>query len=314
MTCAACIAFDAAERAAIEGQEMPEPDLDGCTCEERPLDVLFVSPEAFRVSPQRGEQRRPEWDSFAAFLSRPSIGDSKDIAGGYALGSYGDGIRRKANLASIGGLVVDVDENGDVDRVADAVSNYRAIVHETFSSTNDAPRCRLILALEETIDAATYDPVHRVVRTHLRVRGIQPDDGAKDCSRLSYSPVRRADAGYRFRVTTGRPLSAARLLVAQKPKPKPEKRPASTEPIKHPDSYKQAALRAAAASVSKATPGGRHHALLQAVWGLARPELALDEETISRALLDAFVAAAGEARRTEAHRAIANAYAARRHG
>lgn len=280
---------------------------DGCACEEREIDVLYISPEQFRGKPQVGTRCKMEWDSFAAYLSRPSVGNAKDVAGGYSPALYVDNIRRKAGVRCVWALVVDVDECGDVDRVADAVAGYRAIVHETFSSTNDAPRCRLLLRLAEPIDAATYDRLHPVVRGHLRAAGIIADEGAKDPSRLSFSPVRRPDAGYRFRTTKGRPLDAARVLAAQPPKVTP--RPVVSAP-KHADAYVGAALRRAADAVASATPGDRHYALCREAFTLGRLELRDDE--IEGALLPAAVASMGEARKREAERAIRDALRARR--
>ena len=174
------------------------------------LDALYVSPSQFPRSPQVGTRRSMEWAGLATYLSRHSIDDSKDAAGAWSPGLYQDNVRRKASLISIGALVVDIDENGDVDEAADPVAKYAAIAHETFSSTNDAPRCRIVLALAEPIDAATYEALHTIVRATLARAGMPADEGAKDASRLSYAPVRRPGAGYRFRLVGGAPSTLAR--------------------------------------------------------------------------------------------------------
>jgi hypothetical protein len=128
-----------------------------CDCGEPQIDLLFVSPDSFRAAPQIGMPTTMGWDALAAYLSRPSVGDAKDVAGAYSPALYINGIRRKASLVRIWALIVDLDEAGDVDVVADAVTRYRAIVHETFSSTDDAARCRLVLALSEPVDSTTYE-------------------------------------------------------------------------------------------------------------------------------------------------------------
>lgn len=274
------------------------------------LDVLFISPEQFRGSPQVGTPRRMTWAELADFLSAPSIGDAKDIAGGYSPARYRDDARRKANLIAIGVLVVDVDGNGDVDRIADAVSRYDAIVQETFSSTNDDPRCRLLLRLAEPVGAQVYEDAHAIVRARLRALGAVTDDGAKDASRLSYCPVRRADAGYRFRLVSGRPLDAARVIAAQPPKPPPP--PPRMVAAAHADAYRRGALQRAAQAVASASPGARHDALNREAYALAR--LDLTEHEIADALVPAFVAAAGEGRRWEAKRTVRDAVNARKQG
>src|SRR5580658_1563915 len=164
--------------------------------DEPELDVLYLSPERFHCTPQIGTACRMTWPQVVAYLSRPSIGEAKGEAGAWSPGLYRDNVRRKSHLVSIAALVVDVDEAGDVDHAARQVQRYRAIVHETFSSTDDSPRCRIVLALTEPIDATTYERAHAIVRAHLRRAGFVADEGAKGASRLSYSPVRRPGARY----------------------------------------------------------------------------------------------------------------------
>jgi hypothetical protein len=151
---------------------------------EQMLDVLYVSPERFRAKPQIGVARTMTWRDLATYLSRPSIGEAKDEAGAYSPALYHDNVRRKASLVRIGALIVDIDENGDVDTVAETVGRYASIIHETFSSTNGAPRCREVLLLAEPVDAATYEQTHAIARAHLRRVDVIADEGAKDASRL----------------------------------------------------------------------------------------------------------------------------------
>jgi hypothetical protein len=242
--------------------------------DDRTLDVLFVSPERFRASPQIGVACTMTWEELAAYLSRPSTGEAKDEAGAWSPALYRDNVRRKASLVRIGALVVDIDEGGDVDIAADLVGRFSAIVHET-------PRCRIVLELAEAIDATTYEATHKIVRAHLGAAGLPADEGAKDASRLSYSPVRRLDAGYRFRTTHGKPLDAHAALAAQ-PKPKPRPPPAPIAP-EHKDAYIRAALRHAAEAVSAASEGIRHYTLCKEAFGLSR--LGLSQSEIERALL-----------------------------
>ncbi len=275
---------------------------------ERPLDVLFVSPMQFRCKPQVGTAALLTWTELGELLSRPSIAEAKDSAGGFSPARYRDDIRRKADLVWIGVLVIDVDGNGDVDRIADAVKAYDAIVLETFSSTNDDPRSRLLLRLAEPVDAATYEELHAIVRAHLKTIDAVTDDGAKDASRLSYMPVRRPGAGYRFRINHGRALDAERVIAAQPPKPQPK--PATVVAPEHRDAYVRGALVRASQAVAAASNGARHETLNREAFALARLDLSEDE--IAGALVPAFVAAAGEARRWEARRTIRDAVKARK--
>jgi hypothetical protein len=242
-------------------------------------------------------------------LSTPIEGVAKDEAGGYAMGQYMGNVRRKANLVSIGSVVLDFDESG-VNEVTGALGLYPLIVHETFSSTCDAPRCRALVLLAEPIDSSTYETLHRVMRAKLRATGLPPDEGAKDCSRLSYTPVRRAGTGYEFRVTQGKPLDARAVLAAQPSPPPPSAVARPLPDPNHADAYVRGALRRAADEVSAASPGGRHYALCREAFALAR--LGVSEYEIHAALLPRFVSTAGEARRREGVRTIADAIRARR--
>ena len=130
-----------------------------------------------------------------------------------------------------------------MDRVADVLALYRAVVHATYSSTPERPRCRVVLHLAEPVDAATYERAHTVVRGHLRAAGIVADEGAKDASRVSYSPVVPPGTAYRVRVVDGSPLDARAVLAAQPP----VVRPSASAPRAPAcgDVYARAALRRA---------------------------------------------------------------------
>ena len=79
------------------------------------LSVLYISPARFRTTPQTGLARTPGWCEFAAYLSRPTIGEGKDQAGAYSPALYRGNVRRKASLVHVDALVLDVDQGGDVD-------------------------------------------------------------------------------------------------------------------------------------------------------------------------------------------------------
>lgn len=271
-------------------------------------DVLFVSRDRFHLSPQVGVRVGMTWLEVVRWLSSPTIGDAKDAAGAWSPARYRDGIRRKSNLEHAWALVVDVDEAGDVDAVAEVVTPYRAVVHETFSSTPEARRCRLVVALAEPVDAPTYEAAHRIARERLAGARIEADEGAKDASRVSYLPVRRPGVGYRFRQLEGRPFDARACLAAQPPPP-PRSAPRPVAP-EHRDAYVRGAFRRAVDAVASASEGTRHYMLSREAFALAR--LGLSEHEIAATLLPAFVAAAGERREWEGVRTIRDAIRARR--
>ena len=273
------------------------------------MDVLFISPEQFKRSPQVGTPRKMDHAQLADHLSRPSVGEAKGDAGGISPALYEGNVRRKSALVWIWQLVLDFDDVGDVDQVADELERYSAIVHETFSSTNDQPRCRAYIEMLEPVDASEYEAMHQIARRHMATAGLPADEGAKDASRLSYAPVRRPGAGYRFRVVEGEPLDVRAVLTAQ-PAPKPRPRIAPPSPS-HADAYARGALRRAADAVAAASDGRRHYQLCREAFTLSRLE-GLTFEDIERALLAAFISAAGERRQLEGERTIRDAVRAKR--
>ena len=314
MSCAICDSYDAAERAALERRDDVAPQtIDGdsramCTCRERSIDLLYVSPERFRGSPQVGVPCVMPWSALVAYLSRPSIGEAKDEAGAWSPALYRDGVRRKSNLVTIGALVLDVDEGGDVDEVADVLARYTAVVLETFSSVDDAPRCRAVILLASPVDAETYEMAHAVVRRRLAAASIIVDGAAKDASRLSYSPVRRPGAGYRFRALEGRPLDAAQVAAIARSDGEPPPPAAPPPTSRTGDRYIDAALEREVDAVASAAAGSRNAALNRAVYSLAR--LHLSDERIEESLLAAAKRAGLGAH--ESRRTIASALRARR--
>jgi hypothetical protein len=292
---------DDASARVCELQRLAEED-DGAE-----IPILLLTPEAMNRKPQVGRPLAMTWSMLAAYYSRPTIGDAKDCVGGLAFGEYRDDVRRKASFLRTRVLSLDFDSRG-VDDVAPALANYPAIVHETYSSEPGAERARAFVKLSDDItEVSVYEELHRIIRAHLRCAGLPPDESAKDCTRLSYSPVRRPGAGYHFRVTRGATLDGRAILAAQPPPP--PRTPAPHLRHEHRDRYVAGALRRAAASVANASAGERHGTLCREAFALAR--LSLRETEITTALLPAWVSAAGEARMREAEKTIVDAVRAR---
>lgn len=283
------------------------------------LDVLLVEDPAVYPRERRrmvGRALRLPWWNVRTWLSRPLVATHKAERGGWTPAKFKGDHKLKANLVHASALLIDVDEGGDVDRIADLLVGHLAVVHSTFSSTPEKPRCRIVLPLVEPVDAATYETAWKAAAAHLGAHGVTPDMGTKDAGRLGYMPCVRAGAGYRFRSVDGDPLDARAAVAAQPAEPPRVHVPSPASEhsgrhtaTEHSGRYIAAALRKAAHAVASASAGTRHDLLNREAYGLAR--LDLTEGEIREALLPAFVQAAGEGRIEEGERAIRDAVKAR---
>lgn len=274
------------------------------------LGVLLVEDPAVYVRERRpmvGRALRLPWWNLRTWLSRPSLATQKAEHGAWTPAKFTGDRKVKRNLVHASALLVDVDEGGEVDRIADLLVGHLAVVHSTFNSTPAEPRCRIVLPLTEPADAATYETAWKTVVAHLGTCGVTPDMGTKDAGRLGFLPCVRAGAVYQFRSVDGEPLDAFVVAAAQ-----PVAHARVYVPLRapeHTDRYIAAALKNAASAIGSARAGARHGLLVKEAYGLAR--LGLTEDEICNALLPAFVHAAGEGRTEEGERAIRDAVNAR---
>jgi hypothetical protein len=306
VSCAFCEMIAACERDPVA----PLP-IGSCSCasDELELDILLVDdPKIYELArrPMFGRALRVSWPNLCAWLSRPLAASTKAEHGAWTPAKFRENRKKKDHLQHASALLVDVDEGGDVAQIAKLLGNLAA-VHSTFSSTREAPRCRIVLPLAAPVDASTYEAVFRVVAAHLLAAGIGVDEGTKDAGRLGFLPCVREGGFWQFVAVDGPALDAVGVLAAQPPTP-PRSEPRLPKP-EHRDRYVAAALEKAAAEVSRASDGARHYTLSKEAFALAR--LDLSESAIAAVLLPAFVAAAGERREHEGSRTIRDAVRAR---
>lgn len=281
-----------------------------CDPADLEIDVLLVDdPEVYRRArrPMIGRAFRLPWWNVCTWLSRPSLATHKAQHGAWTPARFAHNHKKKEHLIHADALLVDVDDCGDVDAIADLFAPYLGCVHSTFSSTPVAPRCRIVLPLAESVDAPMYEHVWRIVVVYLEALGVRADRSAKDAGRLGFLPCVRAGDSYRFRPLGGALLDARAIIAAQPPEP--PRRPPTVVAADHRDRYVRGALRRACINVATASEGMRHYTLSREAFGLAR--LGLSLEVISDALIPSFVAAAGEQRRHEGERTVRDAVHAR---
>jgi hypothetical protein len=169
---------------------------------------------------------------------------------------------------------------------------------------------------EPCTDLRAYKRAHAAMRERLYAWGyIRPDkrakvkgdidEGASDATRLSYAPMHRPERAFAFLATDGDALDINKIPARPKPSPAPMLAPRE----RNPDKYREGALRRAEDEVRTALEGGRHEALFKEGASLARKELGLSDGEIYGALLPAFLCVAGQGRRVEGERTIADAIA-----
>jgi hypothetical protein len=135
---------------------------------------------------------RGTWDAFAVEylpeLVAKRARDKKALPG-FVLAEV-DGRRSAATVGAHTALVIDVDALPDADLGAllKRAARYRAVVYETPSSTDEAPRVRVIAALDEPLDPE-HVPVAR--RALAEALGLDADDcgtaGALPASQVMFA-------------------------------------------------------------------------------------------------------------------------------
>ena len=271
------------------------------------MKYLYVRPDAFKRSPMVGVQRECTWSDFAQRFIRAAGGDSKDAHGAWVGAEFRDGIKREDHLVACHTLVVDIDEMGDVEMVAHTVRGVSAIVHETFSSTDERPRCRVIFELARPCSPAEYRATWSYVTERLMLSGIVPDRACCDPGRLSYVPVRRPGSTYEVDYCEGRPIDAVSIARRH---PLPTHAPIDVDGYRPHDlsRVQRAALEREADEVRATGAGDRHRRMLEACLRVFRPQLQIEYQDGERALLPAFLAATDGKRKGEALRILRDAW------
>lgn len=155
--------------------------------------------------------RTPE--SVAQYFAMPKEkqGEAKDH-GGFVGGTLKGKRRTKENVASRDLITLDLDhaEPGFWQKFTRTYIGTAAFCYSTHSHTPTAPRLRLIIPLEHSIEPAAYEPIARSIADDLGIE--QFDDTTYDASRLMYFPSCPADGEYFFEVQQGRPINPEAIL------------------------------------------------------------------------------------------------------
>ena len=294
--CPACDAYDAAERAAIEGREMPPHNVarDACTCELEPtLALTLLGPENLSMSPQRGTSLDVTWSELVRWVSNPVTTTDKASAGGFVFARLRDGIRRKANVEFVSALSFDHDAGSLTPRAAhERLHRYRHIVYSTWTSPD---RWRAVIAMSRPTTADEHAIVWSKCAQIIE-KDAPLDPACKDPCRLWYVPAIPPGREHIVFVGDGESIPVD-VILAQRGARKPDSYAYVSSG--NSDRYISAAIEKECSAVLLSGQGGRNVALNRAAHSLAR--LNVSSAEIERALFDAAVRAGlprGEASKT----------------
>jgi hypothetical protein len=282
--------------------------------------ITYLTPARFAAKPQIGLPIVQDRQALFAWLSTPSFASDKRAHGAWCPADLPGGIV-KGGRGPVALLVADVDECGAdaMARSAAALEDYQGVIVATFSATAEQEKHRIVLALSRPLEPDEFSVAWSFWAGALADLGIALDRGCKNANRLYFACVAKSpETWLGARRLAGRPVDVDAMLVAARhdlaveaaQAEERKRRVPAPSPVQSPDRYLRGALERARANVLAAVESGRHDAILRESYSLSRLELSEDE--IRDALLDAFVAVAGESRRREGERAIRDACAARR--
>lgn len=189
---------------------------------------LFVDGDpakAFRAR-TTGTPGTTTWDGLVRMLSRAPEGDpsryadpnvQKAARGGWSACALKNGRRLGEAFVETRLLGLDIDNNGEIEKALAAFAPFKKIVHSTYKSTAEAPRCRVVLLLKEPCrDADAFRRAHRALRQGLVragwFRAEDFDDAGSDPSRLWFLPMVPPGVPYAFHVTEGALLDLRKLV------------------------------------------------------------------------------------------------------
>jgi hypothetical protein len=285
-----------------------------------PLTITVLTAAEFASPVQVGSLETVDTGGFLEWLTTPTIADDKRAAGAWCPSALPGGIV-KGGAGPVSLLAFDVDTcgAGGIDRTARALATYAGAVVPSYGASTGNPEKveahRVALMPSRALDPDEFKIAWPFLDRALARAGIAIDKSCKNINRLYFATAARSlETWLGARILRGAPVDVDALLVAARREAAEielARAARPTAPTHSHGAYLQGVLRSAADNVAKATAGERHGALIYEAYSLARFSELHDSE-IHAALLGPFVAAAGEARRREGERSIADAIRARR--
>jgi hypothetical protein len=136
----------------------------------------------------QGKRVRTTWEKLCERLSVPRVSADKHDVPGFSLATYAGDRRALANVESVYAIGLDLDEGVSLSDLRGKFTSSRAFVHTTWSSTLDAPRCRVFLLLSRPVTADEYRRVYHGTAIIAERGGLVVDRQASDPSRFWFLP------------------------------------------------------------------------------------------------------------------------------
>ena len=213
-----------------------------------------------------GKRVQTNWQAFCRRMAKPIATVDKMTLPGFALASFTDDRRAKANVEQVYALGFDFDDLTAPFADLCGAFTHAAFLHTTFSSTSDAPRARAFVLLSRPVTAAEHERLWSFCDCVMAAGGQKCDPAAKDASRLWFPSATTPGAGelaFRCHVVDRAPLDADATL-ARLPAPPPPVRYKATPGATDGDVVERARAYLAKCEPSISGSGGHSTAFLVA--------------------------------------------------
>lgn len=171
------------------------------------MPIIWTAPS---LSEPRGRHVTVSWQAFADRCRAPRSAADKDSLPRWAPVEFRGAYRCRANVLRCHAVVLDVDDGSPLV----LTPGLTALAHSTFSSTEGAPRWRIVYPLSRPVDGEEYERVWRWLAQDVEAAGGRPDYAARDASRCWAVPAIPPSGWYQLRTKSGRPASVTDALAA----------------------------------------------------------------------------------------------------
>lgn len=161
---------------------------------EHPIEVMI---NRSLVGKMRPDATPADWSRYHAAFKREQMtarGLAVNVYRGFSFCPVYDGHRRQEHFKGAWHVAFDFDDNGlDALRAVEWAAWYASFGYSTPSSTETAPKCRVVFILESPLtDPQQYRDLYHALAWRFAEAGMMTDPACKDIIRLYYGSPRCA--------------------------------------------------------------------------------------------------------------------------